>query len=477
MSSKRADLDRDDRHDSSEPTKKDRVIEKKQKLKQKKEEQERADLMRIRKDYFRQKLAMRNKTISRSRSASPSCDDEYASSRGEGSKVRESTKDIVIRRKRAQRMKREEQEKSMLDKARKSYFLLRKRLHDLKYVPRSLVFAWTKKNAKASRRGAPLSKANLEKREKEDSNRTKSTVPLSRHTSEAATKVKDKGSTKDASEDSGSEICDEDSKMQSSTSLETSKGTKDKDDEDTRDSDGKVSDEDDTEDDMGYITASKSASSTNEKRPASFKMSKLKAKLRAKSKRIATATHEDAVPSASAGGDDDGEDDDDTNVSESSKRREMLAQKWFEVSCLLRHDFGSSADYDGAVRRVREALDFIDSTVSIARRIDVNAGQLFQELLRRIGQTQDFARVGRDEGTYDAYAGDIASLSKIQSEEWRDLLDGARMVLDFVRIKLEDANDLETARSALRHSDTFFRDIEKYATESSIDPYIAVESL
>jgi len=130
------------------------------------------------------------------------------------------------------------------------------------------------------------------------------------------------------------------------------------------------------------------------------------------------------------------------------------------------------------VRGVRDTLHFLDILDDVATRVDVNPGQLFQGLLQHIGSYRGSGGgVSREEGTYDAYTKGVLFKLDIDEDERSRLFFGARGVVDLVRIKLEDKNDLETARSALRHANTFFHEVEAYATAHDIDPYDTVGRL
>jgi hypothetical protein len=156
--------------------------------------------------------------------------------------------------------------------------------------------------------------------------------------------------------------------------------------------------------------------------------------------------------------------------------RDTLAQQWFEVSCLLRHDFANAKDYEEGIERVKDSLSFLNRLDTIAERIDVNRGQIFQELLRRIGDSSAHGLMSREDGTYDAYTAKIKS-DILKDKDWTELTNGARDLLNLVRIKLEDKNDLQTARSALEHSNSFFSDVSSYASSKDVPGYSVVSDL
>merc|ERR1740117_2853089 len=413
----------------------DRMLARKRVKQRKKEERERAELLNIRKEYFRERQALANKVLARSEFVDEYAS-EYMSSRNttaeEGaaaSKVSSeegaaaskvsggdnpsahsapSARDQMLRRKEERKREEEKQRKAALLETRKSYFALRKRLHELQYVPAALVVAWTQRSAEVPARFAASSSASS-KTSQDDSAAMMMMTPVT---------VKGTGTA-----GRGSSKLDDD-EPEAAGSGGSSK---------VSDSSRPVDEE--------YMTASTMASS------GSFKMSK-KCLLKAHRRKSGSKRKEAEDTASNA-------------PLNPAVSLEILGQRWFEVTCLLRHAFVGRQEYDKGVSRVHSSLEFLQRLDRTASREKFNTGHIFQELLRRLGSSGAAAVVvGRGEGAYDAYAEGIASAS-ISAVEWEALTKGAAGVLALVRIKLEDKNDLKTARSALEHSSRFFGHIKE----------------
>ena len=396
------------------------------------QEKEKAELLRIRKEYFRQRLALsRERSIARQKDkdgppsklqevSSKTGDEEEEESEYASSHKRHSKKDLVLMRKKEKQEKEEEVKKKNLTSERKSYFNLRKRLHDLKYVPSSLVVAWFKRRGK-KKKALSLPPPRFKK-------------PISKSKSIIVT------CTKSIPED-------------------------------------KVIEDESSE----YITASSKLATPPSKLKLSKSLSEKVRRRRTMPTKSVTTTKNSTTTmplrQEEEGDEEKEEEEEEDDDDEENTSRETLAQQWFEVSCLLRHDFANAKDYESGIDRVKKSLSFLNRLDRVAERIDVNRGQIFQGLLRRIDDSTT-VMMCREDGTYDAYTAKIKAASDVVNEkDWTELTNDARDVLNLVRIKLEDKNDLETARSALEHSNTFFGDVSNYASKKSVPAYSVISEL
>jgi hypothetical protein len=154
---------------------------------------------------------------------------------------------------------------------------------------------------------------------------------------------------------------------------------------------------------------------------------------------------------------------------------EKLSQKWFEVTCLLRHGFSDHGSYHAGVSAVAEAEAALARIEAVSDARGVNTGQAFQALLSSLSSGPG-GGIGRAASHYDAYGSEVGRLGMGEAE-WQALAAGADRLRSLVRIKLEDANDLQAAKMALELASTFFASIQLHAKAREIDAYEMAEQL
>lgn len=115
------------------------------------------------------------------------------------------------------------------------------------------------------------------------------------------------------------------------------------------------------------------------------------------------------------------------------------ARRREEVALLLRppHAVDSPAAAKAASAAVEEALTFVSALDSLACLARQRKSRLFRALVEEDAQAAG-----------SAFGGDAA--------EWAELVCRARRCRDLVRVKIQDDNDLNTARDGLRMCQEYF---------------------
>eukprot|EP00941_MAST-03F_sp_MAST-3F-sp1_P006082 g6082.t1 len=155
---------------------------------------------------------------------------------------------------------------------------------------------------------------------------------------------------------------------------------------------------------------------------------------------------------------------------------DKLSQQWFEVTCLLRHDFGSPESYHSGVELVANAAKALQNIEEASTRRNVNLGKAYQALIHDSSKQSNLKGITRNADHYAAYSKDVDQLG-LSNSEWQKLRDGAEALRSLVRIKLEDANDLESARMAIELAGVFFASVQLHAKAREIDAFEMAKSL
>ena len=165
-----------------------------------------------------------------------------------------------------------------------------------------------------------------------------------------------------------------------------------------------------------------------------------------------------------------------------------LQTRQLEVEMLLRLQLSSEEDIAAALRRVSQALRFEEELDELATSRDVLKGRLFQAMLesQRVRRAADVVVA---EAATEPLEGPRAPPSKgdgsepsvesqqpplignadfgLTSVEWAELVEKANDLCELIKIKVQDDNDLKTARAGLDVQgflDTLIRSADRHAS-------------
>ena len=155
------------------------------------------------------------------------------------------------------------------------------------------------------------------------------------------------------------------------------------------------------------------------------------------------------------------------------KMRNNMVSRLGEVEAMMRVSFGDDHEVSRVRKEIRECMQFLHALEHAAKTHNVLQGAAFQELLASIGPSVKNPRPIR---TPKAKVKcncvcfqDPAVATKMAMQ--------AENLIELVRVKIEDDNDLRLARTCLRDATAFFQEADRCACRKNISIFTYIESL
>eukprot|EP00668_Euglena_longa_P035442 GGOE01045529.1.p1 GENE.GGOE01045529.1~~GGOE01045529.1.p1 ORF type:complete len:404 (-),score=110.29 GGOE01045529.1:558-1631(-) len=176
-------------------------------------------------------------------------------------------------------------------------------------------------------------------------------------------------------------------------------------------------------------------------------------------------------------------------------RREMKEDVWLrqrsaEVQFTLRTDIHCATALQEVQASVAALCQFTGKLAKVAQEISLSPQEVFQELLARVAEQQDFdsqhgaegvpmhqAKVlNRKKRLANAQVG-AALQSAVGAEALLAMGQQVQQMRRMLKIKVEDKNDLRMASAALQDAQVFFQALEECASSRAVAPYALWEEL
>lgn len=136
-----------------------------------------------------------------------------------------------------------------------------------------------------------------------------------------------------------------------------------------------------------------------------------------------------------------------------------LQRRFMEMEGLLRIPFNKDGDVDRARTFVSRSQVFLTKLAELSQQMGLLQGTIFQDLLARLSRANDGSQ------NMDLRSSRLSMrepLDEVPPDQANKLMTQANELLNLVRIKIEDDNDLKLVRQALRESALFFKDLRTY---------------
>ena len=146
-----------------------------------------------------------------------------------------------------------------------------------------------------------------------------------------------------------------------------------------------------------------------------------------------------------------------------------------EIDMTLRLKIQDDAALSLAAEEVQASLTFLSSLAEHSERSGVLQGAAFQQLLRSCGPSM--GHLGRTPTVKDCGAGPMGGDMSVVTRVFTDpattirMAMGAQKLINLVRVKLEDDNDLNLARRCLGDAQRCLSRLRSYAVERGVTGY------
>eukprot|EP01006_Ploeotia_vitrea_P048045 TRINITY_DN67191_c9_g1_i1.p1 TRINITY_DN67191_c9_g1~~TRINITY_DN67191_c9_g1_i1.p1 ORF type:complete len:553 (+),score=39.76 TRINITY_DN67191_c9_g1_i1:31-1659(+) len=163
---------------------------------------------------------------------------------------------------------------------------------------------------------------------------------------------------------------------------------------------------------------------------------------------------------------------------------QLLQQRQAEIEYTLRTPLGNGEEIEAASDVLAKLHQFVSKLYELGEQKQVKPAHIFQELLARLVESPtDFDAQSGSEGIpmhqnkvldrrkklVDANVNQV--VANIPEDERNDMLRQVHNLRHALKIKVEDANDLQTAKGALEDAMQFFKSFRAYVDSQSLPLY------
>jgi hypothetical protein len=150
-----------------------------------------------------------------------------------------------------------------------------------------------------------------------------------------------------------------------------------------------------------------------------------------------------------------------------------MANRFGEVEAMMRVSFFSDSDVSALRHDIRECMHFLHELDQAAKVHNVLQGSAFQELLDSCGPSVKNPRPIRTpkakvKCNCVCFEDPVVAVKMAMQ---------AQQLIDLVRVKIEDCNDLRLARTCLQDASSFFQEAERTASRLNISVFDFIQKL